>query len=200
MAPFIRPFLVVSQTTLTDPTSGERYPFHGLFAGEDLALGAFLGFYNGIFKDGTYRGKGKYTFSTSDMYVRPRSTKNGISAVEYPLAMCNEPAPESTANVCNVEFTKADKVIPQLKSSAKIAAIGFYACRPIQAGEELFIHYGRFFNRSHYPRPEDQDIGMNLVGKQCYVKKMNRETPLQMMESCGLHPFVPNECYAEYEE
>ena len=72
MAPYIRPFLAVAQTTLRDPTNGEQYPFMGLYAGRDLPKGTFLGFYSGDIKDGDYNGKDSYVFQLSDVYIKPK--------------------------------------------------------------------------------------------------------------------------------
>lgn len=198
--PCVRPFIVVSQTTLRDPETGERYPFNGLFAGQAIPKGGFIGFYSGDFKDGHYTGKaGAYIFQMSDMYITPKRRGKTISSFEYPLAMCNEPAPGTMANVTQHEFTKAKDVngwvIPQLNKSTKIAALGFYACRNIKAGEELFLHYGNKYNRNHYKSIPGNDI----VGQPCTLKKEFKEMPLTMMLTYGLHPFVPEDCFREYE-
>ena len=90
MAPCIRPYMAVAQTTLSN--GNERLPFHGLFATRPLPAGGFIGFYNGVFKEGAYRGRDSYTMSTSDGYIRPSRHKGGIDQRRYPVAMINEPA------------------------------------------------------------------------------------------------------------
>lgn len=197
--PLIRPFLAVAQTTLHDPETGNRYPFNGLFAGQFLPKGSFLGFYNGDFKDGHFKGKaGAYVFQMSDMFIVPRKKNKTISSFEYPLAMCNEPEPGSVANVTQHEFTKAKDVVPQLAKGSKIAALGFYACKDIPAGQELFLHYGNAYDRSHYKTASPHERGQ-IVGHRCTLLKSEKESPLQMMTKYGLHPFVPQDCFREYE-
>ena len=198
MAPYIRPFLAVAQTTLRDPTSGEQYPFMGLYAGMDLPKGTFLGFYSGDIKDGDYTGKDSYVFQLSDVYIKPRKTRKGVDPVRYPLAMCNEPRPGETANVTTIEFSSAKDVIATLKPKTKIAALGFYTCRDVQGGEELFVHYGKRYHRGHYANPDGLDP-LDLVGKPGKLLKTERETPMQMAATFGLF-YVDKECYVEYEE
>ena len=193
MAPFIRPFLVFGRTALRDPETQEQYPFHGVFAGMDLPAGSFLGFYNGTFRDGEYRGKDAYTFSLSDMHIRPKKTKGAVDPTRYPLAMLNEPPPNVQANVFAIEFSKADGVLPFLAKRQSIAALGFYTCRRVAGGEELYVNYGSKYFRGHYKNPEG--VAPNsLVGPACMLKKNERETPAQMMEAFGLH-YVDKECY-----
>ena len=110
--PLIRPFLAVSQTTLHDPETGNRYPFNGLFAGQFLPKGSFPGFYNGDFKDGYFKGA---VSTCSKCRICLLSWPKKINDIEfYILAMCNEPEPGSVANVTQHEFTKAKDVVPQL--------------------------------------------------------------------------------------
>lgn len=196
MAPHVRPFLAVAQTTLQHPGTGARYPFHGLFTTVDLPAGAFLGFYNGVFKEGTYRGKDSYVFSTSDMYVKPKKTRGTVLGAAYPLAMANEPPRGSQANVMVVEFSRADGVVPQLPRKTRISALGFYTCRTVRAGEELFVHYGSAYYRGHYDNPHGVE---DLVGAPCSIKKAQRERPVDMAAAFGLQPYVPPECFVEYE-
>ena len=198
MAPCIRPFLSVSRTTLSDPVTGNRYPFNGLFASIDIPAGSFLGFYNGTIKDGEYKGNNRYVFSMSSAYVVPPSIKGRVDAYMYPLAMVNEAPANGFANACIIEFTSAKGVIPSLSPKTEISAIGYFTCFDVEAGEELFINYGKTYNRSHYSNP-DGVSSSSLVGKGCHVLKNKRETPLQMMENFGLHPFVDKECYVELE-
>lgn len=195
MPPFVRPFLAVSQTLLSNPVTGERYPFQGLFTVRDLPKGAFLGFYNGTWKEGLYRGKDSYTFSTSTAYVRPNKRKGGVvDPYEHPLAMCNEPPFGTQATVVAIEFSRAKDVLPQLPSKTEVAALGFYTCTPVKAGSELYLHYGPRFHRGNYPGDETK-----VVGTPCKILKADRETPLEMMRKNGIHPLVPKECFLEFE-
>lgn len=198
MAPFLRPFLAVSQTTLKHPATHERYPFYGLFTTVDLPKGSFLGFYSGVFRDGEFRGRNAYVFSLSNAYIRPKKVKGQIDPTRYPLAMCNEPPVSTDANVCAVEFSKARGVIPQLPPTSSISALAFYTCRAVRAGEELFVHYGAHYDRSHYALYDDVDDPLELVGRPCKTLKAERELPMDMMQRFGLL-YVDKECYAELE-
>ena len=185
MAPYCRPFLAVAPTTLRDDMN-VRLPMHGLFTTQDLPAGSFLGFYNGVFRDGDYKGRDTYVMSTSDFHIRPKKTRKRVDPAQYPLAMCNEPSATQEANVFLIEFTRAKHVLPHLPAKTSIAAVGFYTCRAVRAGEELFVHYGNRFARS-YP-----------VGTACRRNKSECETPEDMMTAFGLHKFVDRECYVEY--
>lgn len=197
MPPYIRPFLATAQTTLRDPSTGEQYPFQGLYTTSDLPAGAFLGFYNGTFKDGSdYGGRNAYVFSLSYMHIIPRKTRGRVDARQYPLAMCNEPPPGTNASVAAVEHSNAAGVIPHLPPRTPIAALGFYTCRPVRAGDELFIHYGLDYHRGHYANPDGHTDARMLVGRPGFIRKRDRETPAQMAAHFGLH-YVDRECYVE---
>ena len=198
MAPFLRPFLAVAQTTLKNPKTGKRYPFNGLFTTVHLRKGSFLGFYSGAFKDGEFRGRDAYVFSLSNVYIQPTKVKGRIDATRYPLAMCNEPPPSTDANVCAVEFSKARGVIPQLPPNTDISALAFYTCRDVKGGEELFVHYGSRYDRSHYDLYKKTANPLNLVGRPCKTLKAEREMPIDMMRYFGLM-YVDPECYVELE-
>ena len=199
MAPHIRPFLAVSQTTLTNPETSSRYPFLGLYTTKDLKKGEFLGFYNGDFKDGDYKGKSRYAFSTSIGYFKPKEKKGIVDPLRYPLAMCNEPPPHQEANVFLKEFSSARHTIPSLPQNTQITAIGFYACKNVRAGSELFINYGPdYHGRRDYPNPNNISL-KNLVGKGCKLKASELQRPNDMFQQFGMHPFVDKECYRELE-
>lgn len=209
MAPFIRPFLAVAQTTLRAPDGDARLPFNGLFTTVDLPAGAFLGFYSGTFRDlpaAGYRGRNHYAFSASDQYVVPRATlrspegERTVDPARYPLAMCNEPARGRAANVAVKEHTRAGAgVLPHLPTRTPIVALGFYTCRAVRAGEELFVHYGKAYTRTHYPNPTGLPAEElhKLVGAPCAPPR-ERETPQQMWQAFfpGTQMRPDGECYA----
>lgn len=197
MAPFCRPFVAVAPTTLVDDAQ-RRLPMRGLFTTRPLKAGQFLGFYNGTFREGDYKGRDTYVMSTSDFHIRPKKTRGVVDPAAYPLAMCNEPPNGSMANVVIHEFTRARGVLPHLPPTASIAAIGFFACRDVRAGEELFVHYGNRFARPLPGRSAGSKEEYS-VGVPCRIKKSECETPVQMMEALGLLPHVDRECYVEYE-
>lgn len=202
MAPFVRPFLAVARTTLASPVTGEQYPFHGLYATTDLPKGSFLGFYNGTFRDAGergYRGKDSYVFTTSNEYIVPKKTRGRVDPALYPLAMLNEPPRGSQANVVAVELSRAANVIPQLPPKTKIAAIGFFTCRAVNAGEELFVHYGARYSRRHYENPRGL-AEEDLVGSPCSLLKKDRQDPVELFRMFGLsHAYVDPECFVVYE-
>ena len=198
MAPCIRPFLASAQTTLTYPSDAGtevRYPFGGLFTTRPLRKGDFIGFYNGKIHDlprngGAYRGKDRYVFSASNAYVKPTRVRGKIEFARTPLALANEPAAGRAANVCAVERSVAKDVVPQLKPSRRITAVVFYACTDVPAGAELFVHYGKGYDRSAYANPE--------VGQPCYVKLKERQTIQQLAEEFGIaYAHVDEECFRD---
>lgn len=200
MAPFLRPFLAVAPTTLADPATGRPYPFSGLYTTVDLPKGAFLGFYNGVFKDGSYGGRDAYVFSLSEVHIRPgrprgKKSSGAVDPLRHPLAMCNEPPVGTRANVCAVEMTRAKDTLPGLPAKTRISALAFFTCRPVAGGQELFVHYGPQYHRGHYTPPPGSDA---VVGEACYVAKPERETPMQMMQHFGLL-YVDPECYVVHE-
>lgn len=197
MAPYHRPFLATARTTLRDPTTGEQFPFQGLYTTVDLPAGAFLGFYNGVFRDGSFRGRDAYVFALSNVYIRPKKKRGVVDAWQYPLAMCNEPELGKVANVYTVEFTRAKDVIPHLHPKTEVAALGFYTCRPVKGGEELFVHYGKYYDRSHYYNPNGRPP-RELIGSPCRGNKDSRETPMGMAQTYGLY-YVDSECYVVLE-
>lgn len=185
---------MVGRTSLIDLATHEAYPFMGLFSGIDLSAGAFLGFYNGKIKDGDYGGKDSYVMSNGNVYVKPVKNKGKVDPAKYPLAMINEPPPGTDANVFVVDFSKAKDVVPSLPGTQDISAIGFYTCRAIKGGEELFLNYGKRYYRGAYPNPLGiTDLSL-LVGNGCRLTKSKRETPIEMMHSFGLL-YVDKECY-----
>ena len=198
MAPCLRPFLAISQTTLSHPITGTRYPFLGLFTTVDLEKGSFLGFYNGTFKEGEYRGTDSYTFGVSDFHIRPPKKNGKVDAARYPIAMCNEPPVGVTANTFAVEMNSAKEAIPNLPSKARISALAYFTCRDVKAGEELFINYGKAYevNRKKYPH---YGMTKESVGPSCRLTKKERELPVDMLKRFGIF-YVDNECYVEYED
>jgi hypothetical protein len=201
MPPFVRPFLAVSQTTLTN-VNGKRHPFHGLFTTLDIPKGGFIGFYNGEYHqtEKPYNGRDAYVFTTSDGYIKPSRKKKAVDPAAYPIAMMNEPRPSESANVCAVELSSAKNVIPHRKPSTKIGAVGVYACRKIKAGEEIFINYGRHYKRNHYDNPDGIDP-YKLVGPPCKILKEDREPVQQMQRAFGIEfVTVDPECYVLYEK
>ena len=201
MAPFIRPLLGVGQTTLSSPVTGQRFTFRGLYTLAPLRRGDFLGFYNGMFHDlpeAGYNGKDAYVMSASNEYIKPKKGRGGrVDPAKYPMAMINESPPARPANVTIHEFTSARGVIPQLPPKTAITALGFYACRDIAAGEELFVNYGKEYKRDHYENPRNLQP-ISLVGKACKLLKKNRQRPVDMAAEWGL-TWVDEECFVVLE-
>ena len=162
----------------------------GMFAVEDLPAGSFLGFYNGVLKDGQPKRRNSYTLQLSNVYIQPKTRSRGVvSAMDHPLAMCNEPPPGQKSNVFVKDFAQARDVIPDLPPYTQISAAGFYTCRHVRAGEELYFHYGREYNREKYTRPNDEKDLSKLVGTACKpLKNSDLETPRQMAQRYNL-PF-----------
>ena len=224
MAPYVRPFFKIAQTTLRDP-DGYRYPFLGAFTSKDLAAGTLLGFYNGSFRQqGSrgYTGRNPNVFSTSDFHIIPKYSgapnENSSDDDEpldarharkmralatnaascYPLATVNEPPPGHVANVMAVEIRTAKDFILDLPPRTTISALAYYTTRPVVTNEELFVHYGPGYSRRHYENPDDRNP-RDLVGKASYIKKQHRETVRDAVQQHGpSFAHVPKECYTIY--
>lgn len=198
VTPVVRPCLKVHRTTLVNPKTKKRYTFNGLFTTKALKKGDFLGYYNGKFVRST---RSLYAFQlTRDFgFVTPPLRKDSVppspDPAAYPLAMANEPPQGSSASIHVKEFTRAKSgrlvVVPGIAPSTKIAAIGFYASKNIKRGDELFLHYGEHYPRSHY-------IGKGTeVGGHCshYLLAEEMQSPADMMKRYGLLDHLSTDCY-----
>lgn len=226
MAPYVRPFYAISQTTLRD-AAGYRYPFHGGFTTVNLPAGALLGFYNGSFKPVGAKGyarRNRNAFGTSDFIIVPKyrgAQEEGSSdddetlderharkeasvpvpkgAAAYPLALINEPPAGQVANVMAAEVSRAKDHIMSLPGRTPIAALAYYATRDIRAGEELFVHYGPGYRRTHYDNPLGK-APEDLVGKASTIPKAQRETVRDLARRFGPQfEIVPKDCYVVYD-
>lgn len=200
MAPYLRPFLAVSDTTLRN-AKGKRLPCKGLFSTHPLKRGSLLGFYNGTFTD-AYPDAGSilcdYVFMLSDeTYIVPEATidargKEMVDPAAYPLAMCNEPQGDRYPNVQTYELSRARRYILNMRGSAPVAALLFFTCRDVEAGEELFVSYGNEFRRD-YPAP-----GRQRPEKPLRVAEHETVADLvRIYGACCSH--VDSECFVEYE-
>lgn len=144
----------------------------GLFAARDLRAGQNLGLYPGVLVGtGSYRSTKLEKYPASVSYVWKLQNERGVidptdevgnihdvcrggsstiplsrflfttlfSFATKPTALCriNEPLSAAEANVESTEDSEAGKVL-------------FFLSRDVSAGEELFIDYGPFYDRSAY--------------------------------------------------
>jgi hypothetical protein len=147
--------LAVSQTKLH--AGDQRAAFNGLFTNKYLQTGAFVGFYTGRFYETRDDDDdddvvdrvptSRYAMSGSVYTVVPKST----DAQRYPMAMINEPPKDALANVFVVEWPVARDAVPQLPPAEKVEVLAIHTTRPVCAGEELYLHYGKEYDRHHYP-------------------------------------------------
>ena len=174
----VRVGVVVKNTSIVDP-KGNRLKFHGLWAMEPVPAGGFIGFYLGravYAKDGVQATvpKGEhYAFRVdNDLFtVFPRRENGQVSPYTNPSAMINEPPKGTTANCCFYTWMEERHIIPYSKRKDAVYAIAVHATRAIKAGEELFVHYGDTYIRSHYPK------FARTVGKASYLRQSQLEKP-----------------------
>lgn len=174
----VRIGIVVKNTSIADP-KGVRLKFHGLWTLEPIPAGAFIGFYMGravYAEDGEPVKVPKnehYAFLSDNSFftVFPRRKDGKVSPYENPIAMINEPPKGSTANCCFYTWTRQKDIIPYSKSKDALYAITVHATRDIKPGEELFVHYGDYYSRSHYPK------WAQTVGRPSYLKRSLLEKP-----------------------
>ena len=158
--PYERPGLLVRQTLLTK--GRKRLPFYGLFADTFIPKHAFLGYYTGNFYDEVVGDEededvenppppSHYAANGSGFTVVPpgEGTARGVDPASYPMAMMNEPPLGTVSNATIVEWLKAEDGLPnaELRPNQKIGVVAIHACSNIQAGEEIYFHYGEDYER-----------------------------------------------------
>lgn len=157
--PTIRPGLVVRQTLLTK--GKQRMPFWGLFTTLPIPSHAFLGVYHGDFflNDGLEEEEetrsqvleSHYALDVGDVVIVPPS----IRPKHHPMGMLNEPPRGRQANVSVVVWTAPSEALPEFagrSGKGKVLLATMYTCREVEAGEELYYHYGDAYDRRHYGR------------------------------------------------
>ena len=148
---------------------------HGLFAVRDLAVGDFVGFYSGRFAqrvdDGSQLAYAMEVGPPPGPTVHPFADEDRITEAEreaHPLASANEPPPGVHANVHAVlqDFASSEILWMGEKNegafgTARFArGVGVFAAEAIEAGSELFLHYGS----SYQPI---RDLKGYEVGEEC---------------------------------
>ena len=115
----------------------------------------------------------------------------------YPGAMVNEPlnALDGTpveANACFVEWPDAKDVHEFLRG--KVLCIAIHATRDIDAGEEIFVHYGRDYDRRGYGSALDRLGHATTVSKK--VIRAAKERPTDYLVRHSLLP--PADAFLAY--
>lgn len=181
----------VGRTTLTS-VDGTRLPFHGLFATEAIQRGDFVGFYCGDFydEDDEEVPTSAYAMNGSGFLVVPPT----IDPVWYPMAMVNEPPLGASANVCLLEWAKAGEVDPDWpKKTDPVQCLSFHATRTIRAGEEIFLHYGPEYDRSHYPAKGKLVGSPSRLAKKDVDKTQRPSFYYHALREYGVH--VPDDAF-----
>ena len=137
------------------------------------------------------------TYSHFPKCTSSRRMCGGASMRGRILSQCARTTPCIQSNVVAVEHSTAKDVLTHLPPRTRIAALGFYTCRAVRGGEDLFINYGPRYNRGHYANPQRIQNLTKLVGPSCKILKGDLETPAHMAATFGLH-YVDDECYDVY--
>ena len=163
--------LQVRTTSIVFPKRGKsRSAERGLFTTEPIPKGGFIGLYAGDFEDAEdNKAITEYTVSNGFFDITPscgeETCRKGVDprpdAGMFPLAMVNEPPSGVTANCVMVDWTEPIKVVYPLTKELKkyyttrggprwtVHCIAYHAARHINAGEEIFVHYGNSYGRKY---------------------------------------------------
>jgi hypothetical protein len=187
-----RPGLVLQRTLLRDGGGKNRRHFDGLFTLEDIPAGSFLGFYTGRFYDEEEGDAPRthYNVSVANSVIVPTRNRDGsVDLQRYPMAAMNEPPRDEESNVVLVEWDRARDAIPGLEPpSRRVTVAAMHTCRPVRAGEELYLHYGGDpnddddgYDRRHYGR-KPRNVGR--PGRTLPLRNM--EKPRHALEARGI--------------
>ena len=149
--------LYVARTRLTDQM-GQRYWFWGLYSHRNIRRGEFIGMYNGmwIHNSLSFEFGNRYAIELSHgMVVSPPGQQPDPQ--RYPIAMANEPRPNTRANAFLHEWTfgREDVAgIPHNVNENVFFGVGLVACEDIPANGEIRWHYG-----VHYESLRGYNIG-----------------------------------------
>ena len=141
--------LYIARTRLVAP-SGDRYNFWGLFCHNDIRAQEFIGMYAGMWRDiseGAFPFGNRYAVEFSMLLVAPPGQQPDPQ--QYPIAMANEPTPNSQANAMLKEwiFDRSDiDGIPTNVTDSQFHGIGLVACKHIMKNTEITWHYGASYD------------------------------------------------------
>lgn len=183
--PLAREHLLVRRTLLRK--GNRRLPFWGLFTLVDLPAHAFLGLYTGRFseEDEDDGPASHYRMHLSGWTVVPPEDGEGrVDPERFPMAMLNEPPSGAEANVAIFEWSTARDAVPGIPPKTKVVVAALHTCRPVQAGEELYLHYGDQYDRRHYGRePHNVGFGCARVNRSSVPRE---ERPRAFFERRGV--------------
>lgn len=147
--------LYVSKTRLRMST-GQLYDFWGLYCHNDIAKGAFIGMYSGIWihSTDTFPFGHRYAIEVAaSLLVAPPGQRPDPQ--QYPIAMANEPAPGTTANAMLHEWVFDRKDIADIPADIQdnmFHGVGLLACEFIPRDTEIRWFYGVSYNAiRNYP-------------------------------------------------
>ena len=156
-SPCCIPELYVARTRLRD-AHGHQYDFWGLFCDRDLKKGECIGMYSGVWvhADDSFEFGSRYAIELSyGMMVAPPGQRPDPR--QYPIAMANEPRPNTNANATLSEWVfDRDEIhsIPAHIIDDRFYGAGLVACEDIRKCTEIRWHYG-----PHYSAFRDYNVG-----------------------------------------
>ena len=161
--PWVGKNLYIAQTLLTD-ANGLRLKEYGLFTSEDIKAGSYLGAYSGTFMPAVKFNKlakrnkdmkrhaVQLVFNVIDgnqdpsqmLFILPQEHTVADFVKKHPMQMMNEPPEGGIANTTFLQHRYDREIV---KSTYRTdtewwAGVLVYATTDVEAGEELYIHYG----------------------------------------------------------
>ena len=150
-SPAARIDLYAARTRLA--RDGIRYDFWGLYCHNEIHRGEFIGMYSGVWipASDTFEFGNRYAVELSHgMTVAPPGQRPDPR--QYPIAMANEPPPNTTANATLQEWTfGAEDVadVPHDDDDARYHGVALVACAHIPRDTEICWYYGPRYAREY---------------------------------------------------
>ena len=139
---WVRPGVCTAPTTIGADVGG-----FGAFAPSDKPTrrGAFIGTYTAdrwrrASGENPYMGNNDYVLQVGEWRASP--TTNRPDVARNMMMAIQEPPPGKVANCHFIFYSKAGDIGAQCAKSKSVACVAVHAARDLDAGEELFIHYG----------------------------------------------------------
>ena len=166
--------LYVARTRLMT-ANGIRYDFYGLFCHNVINQGEFIGMYSGSWihpDDVPFEWGNRYALELTNVAAVVSPPGQRPDPASYPIAMANEPLPNTPANAGMIESRyERDELecVPNGTTEQHFYGIGLFACTRIPARTEI-----RWFYGASYAAMRDYE-----EGEPCEATPT--ETPLQRL-------------------
>ena len=161
--PWVREKIYIAQTQLRG-VNGQRLDEYGLFALDDIKAGSYIGAYSGTFMPAVQfnrlakknkdmkRHAVQLVFDDIDgdqdpsqmLFILPKEHTGTDFVRQHPVQMMNEPPEGGIANTTFLQHRYDHEVVKsKYYTDMEVwAGVLVYATTDVEAGEELYIHYG----------------------------------------------------------